>query len=154
MKPIWFRFALAMLATGSTSFAAVDLSLWAAQPAPSKLRALAAVVTPAPTESDPVQERPARPPVLRSLFTPVGAAEPASTPDAPKASDDQLVLRGVIIAGPRRSALIATDAAGEGEWMEAGGRIAGALIEAIEPRQVFLRQGDAGFWISLATIGD
>lgn len=154
MRPVWFRLTLAAMAISSAAFAIVDQSLSALDAPPQPPRAMAAVVGSAPAA--PAALRPSPQPYTqadRSLFTVVEDAEPDPPGEDVDFAVGEPVLRGVVIAGLRRKALIAADPNAPGEWVGAGGRVAGAVVAAIEPRRVFLRRGGAGFWISLAALG-
>ncbi len=153
MRPVWFRAALAMLALSSASFALVDLSLKAIRTAPPP-RALTAVFeTEKPAEDVARPAAQAASAVERSLFAAAGRIEPNDAADEVDPDTGDPVLRGVVIVGGRRQALIAPEPGEEGEWVVAGGRIGDALVEIIEPRRAFLRRAGAGFWISLEAAG-
>ncbi|MEM7270345.1 MAG: hypothetical protein AAF401_13990 [Pseudomonadota bacterium] len=154
MKPVWFRFYLANIAIASATFAVVDLSLWVAGSAPAPIGATSVVMTlPEPSEngSDMIPRAPLD--EVRSVFVAVGEPGAEVPSEELTSASGPPVLRGIVVSGAAKKALIAAEPGGEGVWVQPGDRIAGVLVEAIQPRRVFLRRGGDRFWISLATVG-
>jgi hypothetical protein len=91
----------------------------------------------------------------RRPFDPVPAMvaeavqEPAPQPPTPPPDASQLSVRGILIEGPSRQALIVTPEAPDGVWMTLGMDVMGWKITGLGPNGVTLKAGQQGIDLKL-----
>jgi hypothetical protein len=75
--------------------------------------------------------------------------EPAPQPAAPPPDASQLSVRGILIEGPLKQALIVTPEAPDGIWMTLGAEVLGWKITELGPNGVTLKAGQQGVDLKL-----
>lgn len=75
--------------------------------------------------------------------------EPATQPTAPPPDASQLLVRGILIDGPSRQALIVMPEAPDGVWMTLGSDVLGWKITGLDANGVTLTAGQQGHDLKL-----